>query len=158
MLRQYFKRNKKREQTWLISREKKLTLKPKALFVSGLFSSSKGGGIKTDLESKGYEVDSLNWYDELPPAENYDLIVGHSAGATAVELEYGGSGTQVLSLSSPTGYNSDNISHSQNALDPVTYSTVTGVLNVIKGLFTGETHFGTKGHSATEAYNQSEAK
>lgn len=158
MLKRYFKRDKIREQYWQSQSNQGKGAKPKALFVSGLFSNSQGGGIKTDLEKQGFEVDSLEWHEDMPPAENYDIIIGHSAGATVVELEYGGSGTQVLSLSSPTGFTADNINHSQNALDPVNYSTLSGVVNVIKGIFTGDTFFSLKGHSATEAYNQSEDK
>ncbi len=91
-----------------------------AVVVSGL-GDKRPNQIIRDLEDSGYRVEYYTWHElrALPPAKNVDLAVGHSAGATRVELEYGNTNTQVVSLSSPSRLTASNIKHSSNVFDPI---------------------------------------
>ncbi len=95
-----------------------------AVVVSGLFSGQdKVQNIIDDLEAAGYEVKYFpyNHLGRLPESHKVALAVGHSAGATRVEFEYGNSRTDVVALSSPTRTRAGNITHSANIADPVSW-------------------------------------
>ncbi len=98
--------------------------KPLAVVVSGV-GSNKGEmkNIIEDLEEMGFKVEHYRWnyLGRLPPAESVKVAVGHSAGGSRVEVEYGNSSVQVMSLSSPTNLKGGNIQHSANRLDPISH-------------------------------------
>lgn len=93
---------------------------PVAVVVSGV-AGERPTEIINDLEKAGYSVQyfKYNQLDSLPDAQYVSLAVGHSAGATRVELAYGGSSVSVVALSSPSRIKADNISHFSNKVDPV---------------------------------------
>ncbi len=95
-----------------------------ALVISGL-GSNRPNGIIAQLEEMGYHVQYARYYTRgLPPAENLDLVVGHSAGGTRAQIEYGDTSVRVVSLNAPTRSSAENVTNVQNALDVVSLGSL----------------------------------
>ncbi len=129
-----------------------------AVVVSGL-GDNRPNDIIRDLEARGFIVKYFTWWNlgALPPVEEIDLAIGHSAGAARVELEYGTnkSNARVISLDSPTRFgNPDIVEYFSNTLDPVSQMGIfldTG--RVGKGEFT---NLSSNPHNKNDAYKQVE--
>ncbi len=92
----------------------------RAIVVSGLASNeNEMQEIIDDLESKGYIVEYFPYrhLKSLPDLKSGDVVIGHSAGATRVELEYQKSDARVISLDSPSRIGDGEFY--SNVLDPV---------------------------------------
>lgn len=130
--------------------------KPIAVVVSGL-GDNRPNAIIRDLESRGYVVQYFTWHNlgSLPPVENIALAIGHSAGATRVELEYGTnkSDVRVISLDSPTRHGDPSVvEYHSNILDPV--SALGSLINPGKG--GGFINLAANPHNKNDAYKQVE--
>lgn len=130
--------------------------KPIAVVVSGL-GDNRPNEIIRDLESRGYVVQYFTWHNlgSLPPVENIALAIGHSAGATRVELEYGTnkSDVRVISLDSPTRHGDPSVvEYHSNILDPV--SALGSLINPGKG--GGFVNLSSNPHNKNDAYKQVE--
>lgn len=105
----------------------------RALIILGLGSTftrnPRAYAYENELKSQGYEVEVILYHEALSTRQkntHYDLVIGHSAGATRAELEFGNvEGTEVVSIASPTRFGGNNIRYAGNAGDPV---SVLGVI------------------------------
>ncbi len=127
-----------------------------AVVTSGL-GNKRPDNIIRDLEKRGYTV---QWYGYnnlgvLPPVEEIDLALGHSAGATRVELEYGNntSGVRVISLDSPTRFGDDNVvDYYSNVFDPI--SVIGMFVNPFKSTTGNFLQVEWNPHDKNSAYSQ----
>lgn len=100
--------------------------KAQAIVVLGLNNRDEKGArkVKKDLEDLGYQVRVYHWYDTLPPADEVDVAVGHSAGAVAVSRKYSGNdNVTVIGLNSPVhlGSKNENTKFFDNGNDPTSW-------------------------------------
>lgn len=109
--------------------------KPRMLVIRGLgstFDDDPKAPAQLYREYPEYEIDVINYRQQIPrPKSDYSIVVGHSAGATRSEMEFGGmSNVTVISMASPTRMTGGNIHQVTNPLDPV--SVLGGVLSAFR--------------------------
>lgn len=121
------------------------------MVVSGL-GHNRPNHIISELEAKGYEVEWYKYNEPLPHPDEIVLAVGHSAGGHAVQHAYGGTRVQVYSLNAPSRQEHDNVTHSNNLLDPVNIVANIRDFDPMRIL-----HFdfmSTRGHDKNESFDR----
>lgn len=126
-----------------------------ALVITGV-GNNYPNYIVSRLVALGYRV-SVKSYAQLSRYEgDYDLVVGHSAGAARAVDQYGGSDTRVIALGSPHRPKYDNVGYYQNAADPVGFLAM--VLDPFSDNSGGFVSFTTDVHSKNDAWDKAEAE
>lgn len=127
--------------------------KKRLLVITGYRNPGRADHIKTSMEKQGYEVTVITHDQYIAFPEQYDLVIGHSAGAATAVGEFAGTDIPVVALNSPYRRASDNVTYVNGVYDPIAYLQYVNPFAALSLVMDDETQYVRTGHSKEDTFN-----